>query len=516
MAFLAALIAFGSRFAGKVLTTALGWASTLLFGRVPASRQILLLMITFGSVIWLVMLAGVIVPEIGAFLLVLLPPQSVIPDAVIRLVMLIGVLVVPGVVGVLTLALGSDEERPVGRARVASIARGYPLTVLLAILLVFLAGLAIWRKAFSLAKRWTDAHVPMVVEPGRYEDVAGDLDRALSAAGLDLAATPAPASMSLPAKWLARVAGRSSSALVPDRMVQLRGPDLDILIYPMDVLISGKPTAVMRSRAAIASRLTTAAAHLTVSAEAQSIEDRLARVAKGRPSSGAPGDLDSPPFDDTTAAEFGAIDQSLATIDIPYDEWEVLYRQRLQVERDLRAATMVRAEAAGEGGGARIDFGVVTRLVRQGATAVIDAATDDATIAALDRLAGPRWRLAAQAADVAVVAAKAAITNGEAADDAMVDASLATGEPLMSRRAGRSAPLTTPGTAHLATSEAVRPTVASAARRGASAEGLTSPGDHRNACSRSSAGPSARATPHRRRRSTRRVCLDGGVHPPST
>ena len=39
MAILAALFAFGSRFVGKILTTALGWASTLLFGRVPARRR---------------------------------------------------------------------------------------------------------------------------------------------------------------------------------------------------------------------------------------------------------------------------------------------------------------------------------------------------------------------------------------------------------------------------------------------------------------------------------------------
>ena len=69
MAILAALVAFGSRFAGKILTTALGWASTLLFGRVPASRQILLLGITFGSVIWMVLLAGIVFPDVGTFLL---------------------------------------------------------------------------------------------------------------------------------------------------------------------------------------------------------------------------------------------------------------------------------------------------------------------------------------------------------------------------------------------------------------------------------------------------------------
>ncbi len=284
MAILAALVAFGSRFASKVLTTALGWASTLLFGRVPASRQILLLGITFGSVIWLVMLAGFIVPDLGTFLLLLIPPQDFVSDEVIRLIMLIGVIVVPGVVGLLTLALTAKEERQ-GRRALEAVARGYPLTILLAVLLVFLAVLAIWRKGNSLVRRWTDAHVPMVVKPGAYDQVADDLDKALTDAGFDLTPETAPATMSMPAKWLAAVAGRTSSSLVPDRMLRLRGKDLDILIYPMDILISGKPDDVTRARAAMASRLTTSAAHLTVTAEAQAIEDRLTTLAKGRPTS---------------------------------------------------------------------------------------------------------------------------------------------------------------------------------------------------------------------------------------
>src|SRR3954453_11068700 len=250
MAFLAALVAFGSRFATKVLTTALGWAGTLLFGRVPGSRQIMLLGITFGSVIWIVMLIGVILPDVGAFLLLLIPQQSYVPESVIRLLMLTGVILVPGVVGAMTLMLEADRERT-ARSVIEAITRGYPLTLLLSVLLVFLAALAIWRKAKSLVRRWNDAHVPRVVEPGAYEQVAHDLDQALSAADLDLAPGDAPASMSLPAKWLTAVAGRGSSSLVPDRMVRLRGPNLDILIYPMDVLISGKGRDVVRARAAI-------------------------------------------------------------------------------------------------------------------------------------------------------------------------------------------------------------------------------------------------------------------------
>jgi len=408
VAILAALFALGSRFAGKVVTTTLGWASTLLFGRVPASRQFILLGITFGSVIWMVLVAGILFPNVGTFLLVLIPQQSIVPEWVIRLVMLIGALIVPGVVGLLVLALSPPTERQ-GQRAVASVLRGYPLTVLLAVLLVFLALLAIWRKARSTAKRWTDAHVPMVVKPGEYDQVADDLDRAVTAAGLDVTPTEAPAAMSRPARWLAAVAGTGSAAFVPDRMIQLHGQDLDILIYPMDLLISGKSVNVARARAAMASRLTTSAAHLTVSAEAQAIEDRL--MALARPPTTEP---DRPPrFDDTAAAEFEAIDKVLASIPVPYDEWEVLYRQRLQVERDLRAGAMaedaVGAEGAASADGVRAGLSTLGRLARTGAGVAVNVATDERTGQVLDRMAGPQWRWAIRAASVAAIAAREAL-----------------------------------------------------------------------------------------------------------
>ena len=391
MAIIAALVAFGSRFATKILTTALGWASTLLFGRVPASRQVLLLAITFGSVIWVTLVAGVVFPDVAAFLLLLIPPQDIVPEAVIRAVMLLGAILVPAVVGVLVLLLSPPAERH-GRRALEAVARGYPLTILLAFLLVFLAGLAIYRKGFSLIRRWNDAHVPLVVEPGAYESVARDLDEAISASGLDVTARAAPSVMSSPARWLAKVAGRQSDALVPDRMVQLHGRDLDILIYPMDLLISGRPELVMRARAAMASRLTTSAAHLTVSEEAQGVEDRLVRLA-GRD---AP---DPPAFDEAAAAELASIDEFLATVEIPYEEWEVLYRQRLQVDRDLRARAMARqAEASAA-------LAPVQRALRDSAGVVFEAATDDRTIATLDRIAGPIWTVGLR-----VVAAGAATT----------------------------------------------------------------------------------------------------------
>ncbi len=425
MAIFAAIVAFGSRFAGKVLTMALGWAATLLFGRVPADRQIVLVGITFGSVIWLALLVGVVVPEVGAFLLVLLPAQDVIPESVIRLVMLIGAIVVPGVIGGLTLALRRGSQRD-ARGIAEAVLRGYPLTVLLAFLLVFLAGLAVWRKVSSVARGWTDAHVPIMVSAGAYERVAADLDAAVATAGLDVESRSAPSTMSAPARWLGAVAGGGQGDLVPARLLQLSGKDLEILIYPMDLLISGKPVLVNRARAAMASRLTTTAAHLTLSAEAQAIEDRLMHLA--RPATGE----DAVGFDDTAARAFESIDRELARIEIPYEEWEVLYRQRLQVERDLRAASMsaaVDADTVDEDEGVAAAIATVGRWLRAGAGAALEAVADERTGRLLDQMGGPEWRWAARTASVAATAAREAVSVQ--ADDEAPDAEA--GEPVAER-----------------------------------------------------------------------------------
>ena len=199
------------------------------------------------------------------------------------------------------------------------------------------------------------------------------------------------------------------AGLVPDRMLQLRGDDLDILIYPMDILIAGTPPAVARARAAMASRLTTSAAHLTVSAEAQAIEDRLTVLA------GTDAGPDHRPrFDEAAATEFAAIDARLATHQHPVRGMggpvppAPAGRAGPSCRRDGRRGRPWCGGAPG-GSGPGEAIATVGRILRQGTSAILDAVTDDSTIDALDRLAGPRWRLAAQAADVAVVVARGAV-----------------------------------------------------------------------------------------------------------
>jgi hypothetical protein len=44
---------------------------------------------------------------------------------------------------------------------------------------------------------------------------------------------------------------------------------------------------------------------------------------------------------DALLEELRALDATLATLDVDYAEWEVLYRMRLQIERDLLVGSPV-------------------------------------------------------------------------------------------------------------------------------------------------------------------------------
>lgn len=328
MAIVATIFGMLGRFAGKLLTTTLGWASTLLFGRVSQDRQAVLAGLTFGSLVWVGLVVGVIVPDIGTFLIGFVPVPDFVDESWVRLAMLAGAIVLPVLIGAATIYIRQPDDRPHGLGLVRELARGYPLAFALAVTLVFLAAVAIVRKARSLVKRWSDGHVPIVVHPGHYDRLVDDLEQALDGAGLAVAERAAPAVLATPARLLAGIAGSGLGSLVPDRLVQLVGRNLEIIIHPSDVAISGAESELARARAALASRLTTSAAWLTTSAEAQAVEDRLREVAE-RGAQGA-----------DVERQLAGIDEDVAGLTIPYDEWEVLYRERLQVERDLLRGTV--------------------------------------------------------------------------------------------------------------------------------------------------------------------------------
>jgi hypothetical protein len=170
----------------------------------------------------------------------------------------------------------------------------------------------------ALSRRWQDAHLPVIVQPDGYDTVVETLRRELATAGLDTAVVPAPQLVSLPPRLLDRVAGQALGSLVPDRLAMLVRDDLEILVYPSDLAMSGEKRAVAIARAAAATGLIGAPAWLTVSADAQVIEDDIIRASQ------LPAD--------ETGPRLARVDRRLATSVIAVDDWETLMRMRLQLQ----------------------------------------------------------------------------------------------------------------------------------------------------------------------------------------
>jgi hypothetical protein len=342
MAILAPLIAFIGRQLGRLVQLVFGWATLLLFGRVPQSKQLLLAGVSAGAVVWVIALIGVAVPDFGAWLIAFVPIPGFIDEGWVRIAFLAVAVALPLLVGLGGLMLMDRADRPSGvGGKLVQVLRGYPYAAVLAVVILFLLVVAPSYKVRSIVKRWEDAHIPIIVKPGGYDEVAAELEAAIDSAGLDLERVRAPRVLEAPSRLLALVGGESVRRLVPDEVVMLKASSLEVTIHPSDVAMAGSKESVARARAAIADRLTKTEAYLTAAEEAQKIEDALRGLRA----------VDATDPDGRAAAidRLKELDRSLAGLVVPYEEWEVLYRQRLQVERDLLRAEDHAEDRASDG-----------------------------------------------------------------------------------------------------------------------------------------------------------------------
>src|SRR5450631_449875 len=309
------------RLIGAVATMTVAWATILLFGRIPQSKQTLLSFITLGSLAWVAALAGILVPTVGSFLLAAVPRAPFLEDVWLRWIMLGLAAFLPLAIGFATITFVAPEDRPVGRARLTRLLLGYPYAAVYALTIISLAAWGLVRKIRSLQHGWDSVHIPMIVTAGRYDAVVADLESALHEADLAVVRKPASGWFEIPPRLLAAVGGKAVKESIPTELVGFEVEGLQIIVYPSDVALLGRKDLVAQARAAVARRLTSADAYLTTAKESEEIEDRLSDI--GRKST-------------VVAADFALIDELLTKLVAPYDEWETLYRLRLQVEQERR------------------------------------------------------------------------------------------------------------------------------------------------------------------------------------
>jgi len=327
MAIIQALLAFLTRSAGKILNTAFGWATVMLFGQVPQERQIYLSVIAFGSLAWIVAVAGVLEPSVATFLIAFVTVPAWLDKRWIRLGMIAAVAVIPTLIGWLSTQLIDPSERPRGAGPFARmVLKGYPFTLGLALTLIVMTIFAPVIRLRALARRWTIQHVPIIVKPEDYPDVVSDVQRALRAGGLETEPRPASWMLRMPTKFLALFARSAVAPLMADFLTTLVAPSIEVLVHPSDIVIMGRDFDAARARAILAEHLTYTKAYLTWTKEANQIEEQLGALWR------------SPTSVASTRRQLAEIDGQLRSLKLSYEEWEILFRQRLLIDLQLSGA----------------------------------------------------------------------------------------------------------------------------------------------------------------------------------
>jgi hypothetical protein len=111
-----------------------------------------------------------------------------------------------------------------------------------------------------------------------------------------------------------------------------------VLLHPSDLIVRGKERDLTRAHALLTEHLTFTRAYQTWTKEANQVEDRLEALWR----EAGPAKAAEVP---AALKQLQQIGQDMARLEIPYEEWEVLFREKLILERAL---LRVAAGLAGE------------------------------------------------------------------------------------------------------------------------------------------------------------------------
>jgi hypothetical protein len=309
----------------KSASFALGWATALYFGQVPGSQGRILAVVSLVAAGWVIVIIGFAIP---IFTGALLEAAGVIDRnfdvEAIHYLALVGAIVLapPGVAGGLVIGEFRDERTVSEWLRLIPVS--YPAT--------FLLGLAVLEMVaftpFLLIQRWRQkralVQVPLVMKEGTDDDDLVEAVRAaLASIGIeDVSVSEATGPKAWPMRTVGFAARHLLGAVVRGDPMRLRADGLEIYAYATNVAILGPTQDAHRVRAAVERELAFREAYLTWSDDSQQIEDELTEARKA-----ANGDVDG------LRRRLDEVQDRMDAASLNSEEWNVLYRMRLQVEQ---------------------------------------------------------------------------------------------------------------------------------------------------------------------------------------
>lgn len=330
MALIQAILSLISRSVGKILTALFDWAVVALFGRVSGRRRMLLSGLVASAAAWPLLLIGVAAPKAAAFFLAFVPLPDALPAWLVRLGWIALALAVPISIGV-GLRPPPAEKGAMRPGLFQSILRGFPITAGLALaFLVLLVTVPVLRVASAL-RGHRDVHVPLVTTSESYPAAAALVAETLRRHGISVVALSPPWWSALPTRILTRIGGSALSGLLTAESAYFRAGELELALYPNALLLRGPVEASARVHVLVVEALSGRPDMFqSVTAEAQDIERQIQRVwaAYRR-------DPEAHRNAWALRSRLDAITAEMAERPLPFDEWQVVHRQILQLDRAL-------------------------------------------------------------------------------------------------------------------------------------------------------------------------------------
>ena len=317
---------------------ALGWATSLYFGQVPGRQGRMLSVVSLVAAGWVILVIGFGIPILAG---AALETAGVIDENFdVEFIhyagLAAGVLLVPPLVAGIAVWGEFHEDRTIG-TWLHLVPVSYPATAMLGAsvlqMVVFTPVL--------LFQRWRHkrkyVQISFVMREGTDDDdLVEALRDALGSIGIDDASV---SEASGPKVWPMRTVGFAAKhllgAVVRGEPMRLAAGDLEILAYATNISIQGPKEETYRVRAGIERKLGFHDAYLTWNDEAQGLEKQLLDAHHG-----ANGDVDA------LSERLDEIQAEMDTASLNSEEWNVLYRRRLQVELAARAGRDEREAAS--------------------------------------------------------------------------------------------------------------------------------------------------------------------------
>jgi hypothetical protein len=306
-----------------------GWAVGALFGQTTAREQIVFSSLIVAAVAWPLLLVGILAPKVAVQMVAMVPLPASVSVWTVRLVWIGLALLIPLGVGV---AVARRREDLAGHRarRLASISRGFPLTVGLAAAFAVIFVSVPAMRMVALLRRRKSADIPLIMNASAYHEVATTLCQVLNRQGFSFRSAAPAWWISAPLRLLTWLGGDALRSHLPARVAHFVTEDLSMSLYPSGLVLSGRPKRLTWAHGLIAESVVHTDGLQTTDPQAQALERRLRPLWKAYDR--APAERGGHPV---LAGELDRIARELHTLQVDWDDWQVLYRQILQLGRAI-------------------------------------------------------------------------------------------------------------------------------------------------------------------------------------